>query len=114
MEEFHISRVVAILQLTLFVIALGVGPLVGGPLSETVGRYPVYLVAVPAGGLFALGAGFARNFGLLCFLQFMSGLCWAPTVSVAAGTISDVFAPSARGFPSSIFLLICFLGPGIG
>lgn len=114
MEEFHVSRVVATLTLSLFVLALAVGPILGGPLSETVGRYPVYLCAVPSGALFALGAGFTHNFGALCLLRFMSGLCWSPTLSVAAGSLSDLFSPSTRSLPSSIFLLLCFLGPGIG
>ena len=33
-EEWHISRVVATLGLSLFVMGLGVGPMVIGPLSE--------------------------------------------------------------------------------
>ena len=113
-QEFHVSRVIATLPLTLFVLALGIGPIIGGPLSETVGRHPVYAGSVPAGALFSLGAGFTHNFGALCFLRFMSGLCWSPALAVAAGSLSDLYAPSDRGLPSAIFLLLCFLGPGIG
>lgn len=42
MEEFGVGSMVAVLPLSLYVLALGLGPLIGGPLSETVGRYPVY------------------------------------------------------------------------
>ena len=43
--EFGISRVVATLGLSLFVIGLGLGPMVLGPLSEFYGRRPVYVVS---------------------------------------------------------------------
>lgn len=114
MDEFQVSREVAILSLTLFVIALAVGPIIGGPLSETVGRYPVYLCAIPAGALFCLGASFCHNIGALLFTRFMAGLCFSPTISVAAGSLADLYSPARRGLPSAVFLLLCFLGPGLG
>ncbi|CAH0050152.1 unnamed protein product [Clonostachys solani] len=114
MEEFNVSSTVAILPLTLYVVALGFGPVVGGPLSETWGRHPVYLGSVPLGGVFALGAGFTNNFGALCFLRFMSGFCWAPVLATAAGSLSDIFPPRTRGPASAVFILMPFLGPGLG
>lgn len=114
MEEFNVSSTVAILPLTLYVVALGFGPVVGGPLSETWGRHPVYLGSVPLGGVFALGAGFTNNFGALCFLRFMSGFCWAPVLATAAGSLSDIFPPRTRGPASAVFILMPFLGPGFG
>ncbi|KAG9253182.1 major facilitator superfamily domain-containing protein [Emericellopsis atlantica] len=114
MEEFHVSSPVALLPLSLYVLALGLGSIVGSPLSETVGRHPVYLGTVPLGAVFTLGAGFTHNFGALCFLRFMAGFCWAPVLATAAGSLSDLFAPRARGPPSAIFILMPFLGPGLG
>lgn len=61
-----------------------------------------------------MGAGFVHNFGALCFLRFMSGFCWAPVLAVAAGSLSDTFSPQTRGPPSAIFILMPFLGPGLG
>jgi hypothetical protein len=114
MAEFNVSGTVALLPLTLYVVALGFGPVVGGPLSETWGRYPVYCGTLPLGALFALGAGFTHSFGALCFLRFMSGFCWAPVLATAAGSLSDVFPPSTRGPASALFILMPFLGPGLG
>lgn len=114
MEEFDVSSTEALLPLTLYVVALGFGPVVGSPLSETFGRYPVYLGSVPLGALFTLGAGFSHNFGALCFTRFMAGFCWAPVLATAAGSLSDLYEPKHRGFPSAIFILMPFLGPGLG
>ncbi|PGH23530.1 hypothetical protein AJ80_02484 [Polytolypa hystricis UAMH7299] len=114
MDEFNVSRIVAILPLTSYVLAMGFGPIIGGPLSETVGRYPVYVLTIPLGALFGLGAGFTHNFGALCFLRFLSGLCWGPVLAISSGSISDTFAPQVRGPVSAVTVLVPFLGPGLG
>lgn len=114
MAEFNVSSTVAILPLTMYVLALGFGPVIGGPLSETVGRYPVYAASVPLGSLFTVGAGLVHNIGALCFLRFMSGLCWAPSLAVASGTLTETFTPKTRGPVLALFILMPFLGPGLG
>ncbi|KAL7939956.1 major facilitator superfamily domain-containing protein [Trichoderma barbatum] len=114
MVEFNVSATVAILPLTLYTLALGLGPVIGGPLSETVGRYPVYVGSLFLGAIFTLGAGFVHNFGALCFLRFLAGIFWAPVFSLAPGTFAETFTPKVRGPVSSIFILMPFLGPGLG
>lgn len=114
MEEFGVSSTVAILPLSLYVFALALGPIVGGPLSETVGRYPVYIGAMGLGTLFTLGAGLCPTFPGLCVLRFLTGFCYAPTLAIAAGTLNETFTPVNRALPSAIFILTPFLGPGLG
>ncbi|KAJ6010106.1 hypothetical protein N7522_005122 [Penicillium canescens] len=114
MTEFGVSSTVAILPLSLYVFALGLGPIVGGPLSETVGRYPVYVGTMVLGTLFTMGAGFSPTFAGLCVLRFLAGFCYAPTLAIAAGTINETFKPVKRAIPSTIFILSPFLGPGLG
>ncbi|KAH7149116.1 major facilitator superfamily domain-containing protein [Dactylonectria estremocensis] len=114
MAEFNVSSTLALLPLTLYVLALGFGPVIGGPLSETIGRYPIYVASVPLGALFTIGAGFTHNFGSLCFLRFMAGLCWGPVLAVASGSLVETFRPKSRGPVSAVFILMPFLGPGLG
>ncbi|GJN83949.1 hypothetical protein PLIIFM63780_007500 [Purpureocillium lilacinum] len=114
MNEFNVSSTTALVPLAMYVFALGFGPVMGGPLSETFGRRPIYLYGMPLGALFTLGAGFTHNFGALCFLRFMAGFCWAPLLAVPSATISETFAPKTRGPVSAIFILTPFLGPGLG
>ena len=114
MEEFGVNSTAALLPLSLYVFALGLGTVVGGPLSETVGRYPVYIGTISLGTLFTLGAGFSPTFVGLCILRFLAGFCFSPTLAIARGTINETFKPVKRGIPSTIFILTPFLGPGIG
>lgn len=114
MKDFGVSSTVAILPLSLYVFALGLGPVVGGPLSETVGRYPVYIGTTSLGTLFTLGAGLSPTFVSLCIFRFLAGFCYAPSLAIAAGTINETFKPVQRALPSTIFILTPFLGPGLG
>ncbi|KAH6988467.1 major facilitator superfamily domain-containing protein [Ilyonectria destructans] len=114
MQEFSVSSTVALLPLTMYVLGLGLGPVLGGPLSETIGRYPIYAGSMPLGAVFAVGAGFSHTFGVLCFCRFMSGLCWGPVLAVASGSLTETFRPKRRGTVSAVFILMPFLGPGLG
>ncbi|PNY21073.1 Benomyl/methotrexate resistance protein [Tolypocladium capitatum] len=114
MQEFNANSTAALVPLALYVFALGFGPVMGGPLSETFGRRPIYLLNMPLGALFTLGAGFTHSFGALCFLRFMTGFCWAPLLAVPSATVSETFEPRSRGPISALFILIPFLGPGLG
>ncbi|KAJ5114108.1 polyamine transporter 2 [Penicillium angulare] len=113
-RDFDVTETASLLPLSLYLFAIAFGPVVGGPLSETVGRMPVYYFGFPLGALFTLGAGLTKNFGALCFLRFVAGLCWAPMLTVAAGSIVETFQPATRGLMMAVFIFMPFLGPGFG
>ncbi|CAI6095246.1 unnamed protein product [Clonostachys chloroleuca] len=108
------SRTTIILTLTLYVIALAFGPIIGGPLSETLGRRWVYVGCVLTGALFTIGAAEAPNFAALCIFRFLAGFCWGPTMAIAVGSCSELFRPEKRGPVSAIVVLMGFFGPGLG
>ncbi|KAH8910652.1 MFS general substrate transporter [Coniochaeta sp. PMI_546] len=112
-DEFGVTTTQAILPLSLYVFALGLGPVVGGPLSETVGRLPVYMGGLIGGTLFTLGAGLSHSFAGLNILRFLAGFCFAPSLAIATGTINEIYKPVKRGLPSTLFILTPFLGPGL-
>ncbi|KAF3764832.1 MFS general substrate transporter [Cryphonectria parasitica EP155] len=112
-EEFGITLTQSIVPLSLYTFALGLGPVLGGPLSETVGRYSTFIGLGTLGALFTLGVGLVHNFAGLCILRFLAGFCFGPSLAVSAGLLNDVFKPVQRGPPSALFVLMPFLGPGI-
>ncbi|KAI1198044.1 MFS general substrate transporter [Nemania serpens] len=113
-DEFGVSSTVAFLPLSTYVLALGLGPVLGGPLSETAGRKAVYIAAASLGGLFALGAGFTTSFAGLCVLRFLAGFAYGPSLSIGSGFLAETFTPGERGIPSLLYILSPFLGPGFG
>ena len=62
-NEFGISQQVAILSVSLFVLGLGSGPLLLGPVSEFVGRRKVYLASYTIFLLFNIPVALANNIG---------------------------------------------------
>ncbi|KAM7201295.1 major facilitator superfamily transporter [Rhypophila sp. PSN 637] len=113
MSEFSVTSTQAILPLSLYVFALGLGPVVGGPLSETVGRYPVFALFTPIAGLFTLGAAQTTSFAALCILRFLAGFFFAPCLAISAGLLNETYKKEQRGLPSALFILTPFLGPGL-
>ncbi|KAI0802119.1 major facilitator superfamily domain-containing protein [Xylaria sp. FL0064] len=113
-DEFGVSSTVAFLPLTTYVLALGLGPVIGGPLSETAGRKAIFVGAALVGGLFALGAGFTTSFAGLCVLRFFAGFAYGPSLSIGSGFLAETYTPAERGLPSLLWILSPFLGPGLG
>lgn len=112
-EEFGVTVTQSILPISMYTFALGLGPVLGGPLSETSGRYVTFLGLGTLGSLFTLGVGFVHSFAGLCILRFLAGFCFGPSLAVSAGLLNDIFRPVDRGLPSVLFILTPFLGPGI-
>lgn len=113
-EDFHVSTTVAILPLSLYVLALGFGPIIAAPLSETYGRYYVYVLSTPIAALFTLGSGFSQNIWTLCILRFFAGLAFSPCLAIGGGTLADVMKAEERSTPTSFYILSPFLGPALG
>lgn len=112
-EEFGVTLTQSIVPLSVYTFALALGPVLGGPLSETMGRYVTFVGLGTMGALFVLGSGLVHSFAGLCILRFLAGFCLGPSLAVSAGLISDCFAPATRGLPSALFVLAPFLGPAI-
>ncbi|SPO25355.1 related to multidrug resistant protein [Ustilago trichophora] len=113
-DEFGVSKEVAILGLSLFVIGLGIGPMLLGPLSEFYGRRPVYLVSYTAFTLLGLPVSFANNLAVFLIFRFLTGFCGSAFLSVAGGTVADVFSASDIFVPMAIYTNGPFTGPVFG
>jgi MFS family permease len=63
-REFNVSKEVTILGVSLFVVGLGLGPLLVGPLSELHGRNIIYQVSYALFFIFSWPIAFAPNIGM--------------------------------------------------
>lgn len=112
--DLHVSKEVAILGLSLFVVGLGIGPMLLGPLSEFYGRRPIYLASFTAFVLLGLPVSFANNAAVFFIFRFLTGFCGSAFLSVAGGTVSDVYSAKDLFVPMSIYTNSPFLGPVFG
>ncbi|KAH0834304.1 major facilitator superfamily domain-containing protein [Lanmaoa asiatica] len=94
-QTFHVSHEVTVLGVSLFVCGLGFGPLLVGPLSEMYGRNIIYRVSYILFFIFTFPTAFAPNIGVFLFFRLLTGFCGAAFLSVAGGSVSDMFPNSS-------------------
>lgn len=116
MIRFEASQELCLSGLTFYLVGLALGPTLAAPLSEVYGRKPIYIFSLPIAMLFTMGVGLSKNIGSILVLRFFCGFFSSPALSVASGTISDVWAndPADQSFAVAIFCLCPFLGPVLG
>ncbi|KAH0396789.1 synaptic vesicle transporter, partial [Aureobasidium melanogenum] len=100
-EYFHVSEVAGSLATAMYLIGFAVGSQFAGPFSETFGRNIIYIVTMFIYMLFLLGCALAPNFGGHITLRFFAGLFGSTPLTVAGGTIADLWNPLEKtfGFP---------------
>ncbi|TKA46787.1 hypothetical protein B0A54_03743 [Friedmanniomyces endolithicus] len=112
--EFGVSEVVESMATGLFLVGFGAGALFAGPISETVGRNPVYIVTLAIFMCFVLGSALAPNIETQLTMRFFAGLFGSTPLTCAGGSISDLWSPLERVFSFAIFANAAFIGPLLG
>ncbi|KAF2721348.1 MFS transporter [Polychaeton citri CBS 116435] len=113
-REFGVSEVTESLATGLFLIGFGAGSLFAGPVSETLGRNPVYIGTMVLYMIFIMASGLAPNIGAQLAFRFIAGVFGSTPLTCAGGSISDMWSPLERVWAFPIFANAAFLGPVIG
>lgn len=113
-DDFGVSEVTESLATGIFLIGFGVGALFAGPVSETIGRNPVYIATLSLYMIFVMASALAPNIGAQLAFRFIAG-CFAATPLVCAGgSVSDLWNPMERVYAFPIFANAAFMGPIFG
>ncbi|KKZ67332.1 hypothetical protein EMCG_06981 [[Emmonsia] crescens] len=113
-EEFQIGDIVALLTITVFVIGFGVGPMVFAPVSEMVGRKPIYASTLLVATIFLIPCAVAENFATLVVCRAIAGIAFSAPMTLVGGTLADMWRNEERGVPMAAFSAAPFLGPAAG
>ncbi|KAK6460188.1 synaptic vesicle transporter [Scheffersomyces coipomensis] len=114
-EYFGVSEEVIILaSVTMFVIGFGVGPLVFAPVSEEVGRKPVYAVTLFMAVIFIIPCALAKNIATLIVCRLIDGILFSAPMTLIGGSLADIWEGKDRGVAMAIFSAAPFLGPVCG
>ena len=82
-EYFGVSQEVIILaSVTVFVIGFGVGPLLFAPMSEEVGRKPIYATTLAIAVVFIVPCGAAKNIGTLLVCRLIDGIAFSAPMTL--------------------------------
>lgn len=113
-RTFHVSKEVTILGVSLYVLGIAFGPLFAGPLSEVYGRSPIYRVSYALFWVFCWPVAFAPDIAVFLVFRFLTGFCCSAFLSVAGGSMSDIWAGHQVAVPTAIYTLSPFIGPMLG
>ncbi|KAJ7293459.1 MFS general substrate transporter [Mycena rebaudengoi] len=114
MAEFHLSKIVGTLAISLFVAGYCVGPLLWGPLSEQVGRRPIFIYPFFVYTLFQVAAALSKNGTSLLVFRFFGGVFAAAPLTNSGAILSDIWDVGTRGKAFALFTLAPFAGPSLG
>ncbi|KAG6872077.1 hypothetical protein C0995_013295 [Termitomyces sp. Mi166 len=112
--ELHASQEVINLSVSCYVLGMGLAPLFLAPLSEVLGRRPIYCVSTFLFFLFTLPSALAKNSATLVIGRQLAGLAASAPLANVGGTLSDIWNVEERGFPMAIFSGTIYLGPCLG
>jgi len=114
-RDFHVSEVVEVLASTgVFLIGFGFGALFAGPISETVGRNPVYIATMAIYMIWIMASALAPNVGAQLVFRFLAGFFGSTPLTCAGGSISDLWNPMERVYAFPVFANAAFMGPIFG
>jgi len=89
---------------------MAVGPMFLAPLSETLGRRPVFLVALGAYSLTFIPSSLVRLYPLWACVRTVSGLGASVVNTMVPGSITDLYSPEHTSQIMSFYILSLFAG----
>ncbi|CAL9736090.1 fluconazole resistance protein 1 [Monosporozyma servazzii] len=94
-NEFKVGHVTATLNLSLYVLGYGLGPVIFSPLSEMakVGRQQIYIITLFFFMIFQIGCATVENIGGLIVLRFITGILCSPALATGGATLADLVTP---------------------
>ncbi|KAI0723437.1 MFS transporter [Earliella scabrosa] len=113
-QDLHTIHEVTILSISLYVMGLGLGPLVVGPLSELYGRNVIYRTSYVLFFALTWPTAFPPDIATFLVFRFITGLCGAAFLSVAGGSVSDLFDNDTVAAPMAVYTISPFIGPVVG
>lgn len=99
--------------LSAYLIALAVGQLFLGPISDRTGRRPILLAGALLFSLTGVAAMFTQSIGLLVLLRFVQGLGAAACMAMGRAIINDVYARDDAARQMSTISTILAIAPAL-
>ncbi|KAJ7653075.1 major facilitator superfamily domain-containing protein [Mycena polygramma] len=113
-KDLNTTQEIVNLTVTCFVIGFGIGPLVFAPLSEVLGRKPIYAISMFFYFIFTLPSALAKNAATLVVARQIAGLAASAPMCNVGGSVADVWSIEERGLPMALFSGTIFMGPCLG
>jgi DHA1 family multidrug resistance protein-like MFS transporter len=95
-KSYHVSQVAENLSTAMYLFGIGTGCLFTGPLSESLGRNPIYMTFSFAYLFFVLGTALSSTFASQIVCRYFVGLASSATLGINGASVNDMFRPVKR------------------
>ncbi|KAL3492104.1 MFS general substrate transporter [Aspergillus germanicus] len=113
-DEFGTSKIVALLGVPTYLLGMAIGTIVSAPLSEVVGRRPVYLVSMALFLVLVLPSALAHNIEAILIGRFFGGLFGSAIMGNSPASVNDVVTDEHRAMALGIWSIGPTNGPVYG
>ncbi|RKP13290.1 major facilitator superfamily domain-containing protein, partial [Piptocephalis cylindrospora] len=113
-RDLHTTLTIVNLCISLFVLFMCTSPFVWAPLSEMIGRKPIFLISTALFTGASAGCALSPSAGLFVPMRVLQAIGSASGQVVGAGVIADIFEAKERGTRMGIFFMGPLLGPVLG
>lgn len=113
-SKFGISHEVSVLGIMFYVFGLAFGPLFLSPISELYGRRLTFIFSLLLSIIWQCLVTWSKNVVGIMFGRFLSGFFGSSFLSVAGGSISDIFDKNSITIPMAIYTTAAMMGPSLG
>jgi DHA1 family multidrug resistance protein-like MFS transporter len=94
--QYHVSPVAEDAATAMYLFGIGSGCLFVGPLSQTLGRNPVYLGGTLIYLFFILGTAVSKNYASQVVCRYLAGLASSAALGINGASVGDMFRPVER------------------
>jgi multidrug resistance protein len=113
-NDFHVSKLVALLGITTYLLGMAVGSIIFAPLSEVVGRRPVYIGSMTLFLLLILPSALAENIETILISRFFGGLFGSTMMSNSPASVNDIVSDEHRALAFGFWSIGPTNGPVYG
>ena len=96
-SDLHTTPSILALSVSIFILVQGGGSITFVPISELLGRRYIYLITLLAYTVSQIVAGVSGSIGLFVAMRVIGGYASSPLLTMAAGTIADLYEVEERG-----------------
>ncbi|KAK4688268.1 ABC-2 type transport system permease protein, partial [Tremellales sp. Uapishka_1] len=112
-QELNTTATTINYTVAVFIVVIGVAPVIWSPLSGFYGRRAVYLASMPIMVVASIGVAVSTDVGQLLGTRILQGIGSSCSLAVGAGSIGDIYRPTERATAMSWFLSGTVLGPAL-
>ncbi|KAI1781522.1 major facilitator superfamily domain-containing protein [Hypoxylon cercidicola] len=112
--EFHTTGSILNISSALYILLMGLSPMLWGPLSQVIGRRMITLVTATAFVIFSIATALVPEIVSFFVARILTAIAGTSLTLAGSAVISDIYRPVERGTATGWLLSGMLVGPAFG